>query len=58
MVLAITSTYNRHFDEYNKKYKLHKCCFKKLTNTAISIAYRRTDGLEVSCFVLLFLKVY
>ena len=32
-------------------------CFKKFTNTDMSIVHSKSDRLEVFCFVLLFLKV-
>ena len=34
-----------------------KNCFEKFTNTGISLVHRKTDGMEIFCSVLLFLKV-
>ena len=33
-------------------------CLKQFTNRGIFIVYRKANGLDVSCFVLLFLKVW
>ena len=34
-----------------------KNCFEKFTNTGIYLVHRKTDGMEIFCSVLLFLKV-